>query len=288
MFEFLAKIPLWIYFLIGGIIIFIIWIKLPFDAKIVIKKLFKNPITYLFLFGIAWYIWGRYGKTMTIRTANYWMPFLLLIIFLIMNTFGNMRYHTRQIITPNFHGSFTKAKNVNGFIIFNIGSFDAFGISIPMANKILILREETTIIVEEGAISISRISPVTIYELDSDVKTFIEKTSYLKNSKNNIFYGWFDDINKVDWDEHELMKMENNKKDFPLDLLKKEFNVENPSVNELYRLYRNINKAYNRQGEILGSVIDDTEEGIEHFRRRKRAYEDRQEKIEKVEGFEGE
>ena len=278
------------WYLLVAIIIFIIgyiWVKkVDYYTKRQIRETLSGKTLFIVVFIITWVLWHRYGDMITMKQSSFWMPVIFLGVGLIASYMGLLKYETRQVLCRNYHGSFNPDPlRVNGFLIFSIGSFNAGGLSMNRANEILVIREETGEIFDKGFVSIARVSPTSRYDLDPDVKHVIENTSYLKPAKNKVFYGWFDDIDKIDWTEQQLEKFaENKESDVVFNFLKKEIGVDNPSIKEMFRLYRNTNKGYNKQSEVLDSTVETVEKGVEHHKRIKDAYVQGEDK--RIEGHE--
>jgi len=296
--TFFEEIPAWVWWMVVLIIIIFIiyiWRKLPFDLQRSIKSIFRMEITLPIIFIGSWWYWHSKDILITENQANWWMPIIIGSFILLWTVLGKLKYHTKQFITPNFHGSYTHAWVINNFVILNIGGISApFFPHIPLADKIAVVRVETFLQMQNSAISIANLNTVHIKQLDEDVERFIKKSFWLKRAKNNIWYGWFDCVTRLDWiDEYgekrpEFMTVKEAKESKQLyGLLKNTLNLENPSVLELFRLYKNANKRSSKQADVLTNVIDDVEEGTEHKKKKKRRLTEKEERPEKVEGYEG-
>jgi len=280
----------WIWVILLGLIGFWIWNKLDIYTRNKITTTMKGKWIYVVLIG-GWWLWGKYGKFSEVSDANRWMPIIFLLYLTAVNYIGKLKDDTpNRLLTPNFHGSYSRNPHEkNGFYIFAIDSFNAGGIAWDYAGRIAVIRKETIELFMHGALSIAEMSPVSRYELDDDVRKFIEKNKFLKGASENVYYGWFDNINKVDWSFKRLSELENSKKENPntiYNMLKKELGVKNPSVETLYWMYRNQCKATGKQTEILDGTVEVVEKGVEHHKRVKDAYVDKQDKQPRYEGGE--
>lgn|SRR3990167_2238721 len=273
--------------ILGLLVIWWIWGRMSFYTKKTIKEFLTPTRIFLFAFILVWYFWAKYGSVEEFANANFYMPMLGLLYFVGVNLIGKLRYQTQQVICSNFHGSFSKPPlRVNGFLIFAIDSFNAGGLAWDDAKRVLVLREETCELFERGAVSIARVAPVLIYDLDPDVKLEIERNKNLKRAKNEVYYGWFDDINEVDWTPEELEQFEREKINTNeiYNFLKKELGVQNPSIKEMYRILKNVSKSYNRLAEEFDNAIVGIEKGVEHHKRVRDAYIDKPEKNQGMQG----
>jgi len=280
-FEELVRQYWWALVIIALLTFFWIWSKLDFYTQRKLREFFSGLRLLLIIYIGVWYFWAKYGDTTTSMSAHVYMPVFGLLFLAGYNYLGKLRYRSQQVVCANFHGSYAKHPiYINGFVIFPIDSFNAGGLSWEYASRILVVREETIELFEDGAVSISRVAPCSIYELDPDVKNEIEKNGYLKGARQQIFYGWFDDINSVDWTEEQLDELEAGlQKDKLYDFLKTQLKVNNPTIKELYRLYRNTNKSYNRLLEEFDNTVEGVERGMEHQKRMKNAYLDKSDKV---------
>jgi hypothetical protein len=287
--DFLIKY--WYVFAVAGVILLLyIYTKLdPYTKRQISKTLNKRNLIIIGLVA-GWYFWNKYGNIAEVSDANRWMPLIVLACFTFTQIIGNLRYQTQQFICPNFHGSFSKPpKHVNGFYLFAIDSFNAGGVAWDYGSRIVVVREETAELFIEGAISIANLGFVSRYELDDDVRHFIETNKYFKGATNNVYYGWFDNIERVDFDFQKLKKLADQSKDSHniYNLLKKELNVDNPSIPTLYWMYRNQCKATSKQTENYDATVESVEKGVEHVKRVREAYIDKPEQSYKSqEGYE--
>ena len=279
-----------IFLLLGLLLAWYVWRNLDFETKYTLRNIFSKKVLIIIALALTWYFWNKNGEIVTLSAANRWMPIAILLIWATYNFFGILRYETQKIVCANgFHGCYSQAPiRINGFLIFAIDSFSSGGISWDYATRILVLREETVQLFDRGAVSIAKPTFTSIYGLEEEVKRFIENDKYLKGAKGEVFYGWFDDIRQVDFDLKELQKLEEEKENPKniYNMLKKELGVSNPTVQSLFWRYKNQCKATAKQTEVLNSVIEPIEEGVEHHRRIKDAYVGREEKIQRAEGGE--
>jgi len=281
----------WIFALIGAIISFYLYSNLSVYTKKQISKIFNNKVLLIGSFIISWYLWARQGNISTIAEAHRWMPIIALFIIASYNYIGKLQYGTQQFISPNFHGSYSqnpKYIEEAGMYAFAIDTFNFKGISWDYASRIVIVKEETVELFNEGAVSIAQINFISKYELPDSVKNFIENNKYFKRATQEVYYGWFDSFNKIDWDLQKLKELEELKKDRNgmYSMLKKELNVSNPKVSTLFWMYKNLCKAVNKQTEWYDATVESTEKGVEHQKRVKDAYVDKQDPPQRYEGGE--
>lgn len=283
-------IQYWFIFLILGFgLLFWIYTKQSAYSKKQITKIFNKRNLIIGGFIIGWFVWNKYGSDVTLSNANRWMPLFALLYLAGSQFVEGLRNQTQQFITPNFHGSFSKSpKYVNGFYIFAIDSFNAGGISWDFAKRIAIVREETCELFTEGSLSIANMGFVSKYELDDDVRKFIENNKYFKNAQQEIYYGWFDSIERVDYDFKKLKTLaeEKNNPTHIYNMLKKELGVSNPTIKSLFWMYKNQCKATSKQTEQYDATVEAVEKGVEHQKRVKDAYVDKSDSPQKIEGHE--
>lgn len=273
-----------------GISIIIIWVKADAYTRSKISKIFSGKTLVVIFFILGWFLWFKYGGRTELSNANRWMPVLGALILAGYNYIGLLRYETQQFVALNFHGSFAKNPyHVNGFYVFPIGTFNSGGLSWDYAKEIVVVREETVELLNRGAVCLAELGFVSKYELPEDVMAFIESNKFLQRAQNSVYYGWFDSIEREDYNFKQLKKLAEEKKDpnHIYNLLKKELGVDNPKVSTLYWLYRNQSKAVNKQTQYYDSTVESVEKGVEHHRRVRDAYVDkRDEQPEKTEGNE--
>ena len=304
----------WIIWLIlaGLVFYFLIWKKLDNYTKMKVSNFFSGTKLLIIFFIGGWLFWRWQwpDSLATIHISTFWMPMFLGIYLIAVLEIYQLRYETRQIVTPNFHGCFAKRDEVNGFYIYPIGSIMIFDV-VLFTKKVLVIRKETAESLDWGGdVSIARPSPVNKYELDDDVKRFIEKTSYYPNKLGGkVFYGWFDSIDRVDWTEEQLEQLEKESKKTDLDkykteikklnneqlisktlnlkrllkpitnmylMLKQELGISNPSVIELMKMYKNLCMGKGKLKEEFHSTVEVVEEGAEHRQRVRDAYVDQE------------
>ncbi len=304
--------------LLSVIFYFAFWKRADSYTKRNFKKFFSGTKLTLVIFFSSFFLlrWAYPNATTKIHLTTFWFPMIGAVCLIIVLEISQLRYQTRQIIAPNFHGCFATYDEINGFIIFPIGSVIIFDI-ILWTNKVLVARKETVSNLGElgGAVTIARVSPISEYELDDDVKRFIEKTKHYpsKNLSGKLFYGFFDDIQELDWTEEQLKlleqeatletkeqkqelyeKLEKNdlierlidlkeilKKETNLYLmLKKELNIDNPSIIDLYKMYKNACMSKSKLKEEFHSTVEVSEEGAEHRKIMESAYKQEPEKTE--------
>jgi len=278
----------WVFLIILIGILLYIYSKLDAYTKIKLKKIFNKKTILIIVFFGGWYLWYKYGETMTIANANHWMPIFLLLVLAGYNYIGNLKYNTQQIVCVNgFHGCYSKPpRRKNGFLIFAIDSFNYGGLSWDYAGRVLVVREETVELCDEGAVCLASPTFASKYELDPEVEYFIDNDKFLKGGNKSVYYGWFDDLNRIDYDfeQLEILKKEGSE---IYGLLKKELGVDNPKVSTLYWVYRNVCKAVNKQTEYYDSTVEAVEKGVEHHKRVKDAYVERDDRTQqKMEGHE--
>ncbi len=264
----------WFFLIVAGLLLFWMYSRLSPYTKLTIRKMFSGKILVAMSFFGLWYFWHKYGSITSVSDANRWMPVIFFSIMMGYYYLGKLRYETQQIVTPNFHGSFSKPPfKVNGFYIFLIDTFNAGGLSWDYADRLLILREETCELLPFGAVSIANVSFSMQHEINEDVWAFINSNKFCKNGTKNVYYGWFDDIERVDWEFEQLKRLEEEKSGKRLyNMVKKELGVDNPKVSTLLWLYRNQSKAVNKQTTFYDATIDSVEKGVEHQKRTRDAY----------------
>lgn len=280
----------WIFTIIIVAILLFVWSRLDSYTKIKIKRIFSGRTLMVIAIVVGWYIWNKTGASHTIKYSDQWMPIIILLILCGANLVGTLRYYTQQFLSPNFQGSYSKPPyRLNGYLIYAIDSFDAGGLSWPYATRIAIVREEPTELLDAGSISIAKFTQVSKYELPEEIFQFISNHKYFKKATSRVFYGWFDDIERVDWEFQKLKDLAEKKNDpkHIYSLLKKELAVDNPKVSTLYWLYRNQSKGLNKQTESYDSVVESVEKGVEHHKRVKDAYIDKRDRPpQRAEGYE--
>jgi hypothetical protein len=273
--EFLTE-----YWYIVAIIVIIfliyIWMKvLDNHTKYQLRKFFSGKTLIFIAIVVGWYFWAKMDDIVSINQAHRWMPIIILLLMSSYYFIGSLRYETKgQLKTPNFHGSYKNAPyRVNGFLIYGIDTFDTGGLSWDYAKRIAIIREETCELMDEGSVSIANMGHISKYELPEELREFITKNKFLKKATDEVYYGWFDSIEEVDWEFSQLKKLEEEKKINGIyTMLKKELEVSNPKVSTLYWLYKNQSKSVNKQTEWYDATVESTEKGVEHQKRVKDAY----------------
>lgn len=285
----------WVLLIIAGLLLFWFWTKLDLSTRRRLQRIFSIRVIAIIVFFASWYFWNRYGGLTTTSSAHRWMPIFALIVMAGLNYMGKLRYDTQQIICANgFHGSYSKPpKLINGFLIFALDSFNAGGLAWDFASRVLVVKEETTELFNEGAVSLASPTQVDIHDLDMDVKSIIENDRFLKSTleAKPVFYGWFDDINEVDWTPEQLKQLEKNKNSDSYDaeiynFLKKELGISNPSIIDLFRRYRNVCADYNKLLENFKRVIKGEDRLADFSKRQKDIWGERQYRERGTEGYE--
>lgn len=273
--DFFKENIFWFLFAIVTTAIIFIYTRLDTSAKLSIKKFFSPKMTTAFIIAIIWLIWSRNGGVTTIKVANLWIPIISLVIMVGYNFIGGLRYESQQIICANgVHGSYSRPPyRVNGFFIYALDSFNAGGLSWDFAGRILVLREETVQFMDEGSVSISRptVCNTWAYDLEPELKEFVENNKFLKGRNKPVFYGWFDDLEQIDWNFEHLNNLSKDDGD-AFELIKKEFSISNPKISTLFWSYKSLCKAINKQTEHYDATIESVEKGVEHNKRVKDAY----------------
>lgn len=270
--------PLWICLLIGlGIIILFLILRhySPSTAGMIMSFLKKYGllialvIAYLLLYNyLGFFNPGATseGGDWLSRKANTYLIFGILAFLFYQNFWGNLRYHTPQITCRNgFHGSVAVPPILtkDGFVIFNIGTI-LWGIQIPWGDRTLVLRRETySINGQENYLSIARPTRIGINKLTPSTREEI-KSSWLLN-KDNVYYGYFDDIQKIDFSAEQVQKLKamKNREEFFGQL----FDVDNPKVEVLLRAHTNLCSDYNLLQDYLDQATGSKEEWEEHLKR---------------------
>jgi hypothetical protein len=270
--------PLWIYILVGLAIVVVYYIikyVSPETAGILLSYLKKYGFIIALI--IAYFIFrdtlGYFTEADWLgRKANTYLIFCILFFLIYQNFMGNARYHTHQIVCRNgFHGSVAEPPILtkDGFAIFNVGSI-LWGVHYPFGEKTLILRRETYNINGIGNyVSIARPSRTSLNKLPPDEKETILNISSM--NKQNIFYGWFDDLEKIDFPKEliEKLKQMKNKGEF----FEKIFDIENPRVDILLRSFMNICAGYNTLQEQHDKATSSIEGFDEHIYRRRKVWD---------------
>jgi len=267
----------WIFLILGIIILFFIWGKLDNYTRIKLAKIFNKKVILILVFAGVWYYWHKTGGSVTIQVSTFWMPIFFLFWIVGYNFIGRLQYKSQQLITPNFHGSYAYVRYIEGYYVFAIDGFTSDILNWNWASRLVILREETVQFFDQGAVSIARVGQVSEHSVDPEINSAIETDNYFKTGKKQIFYGWFDDVELIDWKFSKLKDLEKSKlrPDNPIELLKKELKIDNPKVSKLLWLYKNQNKAVNVQTEHFDSTIESGEKYYEHDKRMKGKYEEK-------------
>jgi hypothetical protein len=267
------------YWYVVAILIFVIliWIYMKQDSytRSKIKRFFSGPVLGIMFLVLVWIIIAKFGPTVNTKLAHIMMPPLILVGVCLIVFLGTLRYWSPQFITPNFHGSYSSAwpREVNGFLIYGIDSFNAGGLCIDTAKRVAVVRKETCEMFLKGSLSIANMSKVHLYSLPDEVVEEIQKNNHLKDAKE-IYYGWFDDLKEVDWTFNQLRRLSDEKSSIRTlyNMLKKELKVNNPKVSTLFFNYMNQSKTLNKLREYYHMTIDNTDTGVEHMKRIRDAY----------------
>lgn len=259
------------------IIIIAFWIyssKLSPYQRYSLSKIFTKGRLLIIGMLLGWFIWVKVGGSSTVKDAHRWMPIIVLLVIAGSNYVGKLKYDSKQAQFINKHASFTRVWEMDGFLIINGGAFNAGGIAWDYANEVYVIRKETWEFLEEGGMSIASVSPASKYDIPDSIWKFCEKNTFLKGAVKNqkIYYGWFDDVEQVDYDLKQLKDFDDAKAKHLYGLLKKELGVENPKVETLLWLYKNQCKATGKQTEVLDSAVETAEKGAEHHKRMKDTY----------------
>lgn len=276
--DFFREHLFWIIFILASVLLIYIYTILDSSTKLKIRRFFSGKTLVMMVFALVWFVWHNNTKIIELKESTFTMSVIGLLILVGYNFIGGLKYESQQIQCANgFHGSYSRPpKEIKGFLIYAIDSFNAGGLSWDYAGRILVLRKETVQFCDEGSVSCARPTPCNtkLFDLEPDVKEYIDNNKFLKGKNKQVFYGWFDDLEQIDFDYEYLSKL--NKLDSEeADIfakLKKEFSVENPKVSTLFWAYKNLCKATNKQTEWYDATVETTEKGVEHQKRVKDAY----------------
>lgn len=290
-------IPIWAIFLL--IIIFVVVFLIlnhysPSTAGLV--KSFIKKYWFIIVLVVGYFIvfnyWGFFeprpvneGGDLFGRKANTYLLVGFLLWFIYRNFIGNARYHTPQIICKNgFHGSVSSPPifTYDGFAIFNIGSI-LWGVELPFGDKTLVTRIETVRQLGAGNkanyFCIASPSRRDITKLTPDCKVEVKNNFWL--NKDEVFYGWFDDVEEIKFPEELLEEISKMKND---EFFGELFNVKNPKVEDLLRAFENLSASYNKLQEQHDKATESIEDYDEHIRRRTQSWGRIKSKPEVVEG----
>ena len=269
----LAKTYWYILVLVFVIILLVIYSKQDDKTKHKINRVVFAPLTMGFFFLIIlWIVMAKFGPIFTsVKLSTILIPPLLFAILWGYTWIQTLKYKTPQFVCPNAHGSYSSRWPIkkDGFLIFGIDSIDAEGVKLSDAQRIFIVREETAEQFLEGAVSIANLSKTMIDGLPHEVKEEILNNKFLREAKEEIYYGWFDDINHVDWSFNQLRQLADEKSNIKVvfNMLKKEFKTNNPKISTLLSAYINKCKDYNKLKEFFNSNIEGTDTALEHYKR---------------------
>ncbi len=287
--EWLAQNYLYIFLILGALLCLWIYSKQDIYTRTKIKKICNKKNLLIVGFVVGWLLWSHYGGSEVVKNSSRWMPVVFLMYLLSTQFFEALRYHSQQFISPNFHGSFARPPfEINGYYIFAIDSFNASGLAWDYAKRIVVVRKETCSLFLHGALSLSKLDLVDKDDLEKPIRVFIENNKFFKTGQENIYFGFFDDIEQVNWKFKQLKKLAELNKDPEniYNMLKKVLKVENPDIKTLMDAYQGQCKVSNTVAKQFGTATKVIEDGGEHNKVMREIYTEKPKPKEIPEGSE--
>ncbi len=133
----------WWVWLILGLLFFYFFIWKQFDnyTKNKIARFFTGSKIVIIGFILAWILWHYVwpNSVTTQHISNFWIPMAGAVFVIVTLEIIALRYGTKQLIAPNFHGSYGKIDEVNGFWIFAVDSIKIFDV-VLFTKRIVIVK----------------------------------------------------------------------------------------------------------------------------------------------------
>jgi hypothetical protein len=213
-------IPDWLVFVLGFIILLVIYYYLPDDIKTAIKKFLRSYGIYIIFF-LIWIYWHSQTGTIAespekwpadLNRASFFVGLGLILFVAFRNWLYEFRFYTHQFIGDNIHGSchrYEAIGNVGGkqsknpWVVAFLGgsglSDESWVMPWPFIKKIAVFPLSTFELRGNQMISHAKFEMVTseeLLELDEDVSEFIKNDTFGKWAKDNVWVGYAS-INKL-------------------------------------------------------------------------------------------
>jgi hypothetical protein len=268
----------WILFLfLFAIICFFIYQKLSPSTKSSLKNFFSGGRFPMIAVVSVWLVWWKLPDAVFLNThkAHIIMPIIVMVCITSSMFLQKLRYDSPQFKAPNFSGSFAKPpKEIDGFWIFAIDGIKAKGLCLPRAKRIAIVRKEPSQLMIEGAVTTAYMREIKELDIPPNVRQAILSDPDLKHAIQKSYIGFFQDMEESEIELleaklkelEELKNQKNPKYKGVYAMLKKELKVDSPSVEVMFYLWKNTNRAYNSLERDFNNVTRNIENRHEHKR----------------------
>lgn len=210
----------WVLFLFIAIIAIIVYSYLPSEIKQTTKEFLKKYGIYIAIF-LAWlYFRNKWGFVYEfpekwpadMRRATFFAVFALMLFQLAKWLMYEQRYYTRAFVSNGVSGSCNRFQEVGDWIVFFIGttgsSTEKLVIPFPIPQKIVVAPRVAVDYLGEPIVCKSLVSKVDVTDLPEEVRDFIEKDTFGRIAKENVWFGiWDQEIRTSNprYDEIELL-----------------------------------------------------------------------------------
>ena len=216
----------------------IIYSFLPEETKKVTKSVLKKYGFWIILIVILWYGWTRWGVVAdydwiaNMKYAQFIFLLCALLYWGVSSFLYEMRYNTIHLIADNIHGSchrYQEISNlgpgVNWVIFFLDGSGtsdDRLVIPWPFARRLVIVPKVACQFIGNQILIKSQLSKLewNSPEIPEDVADFIEKDTFARWCKEEIYIGYFSIEIKATDPKYSEVELMSRKKDARINELK--------------------------------------------------------------------
>lgn len=244
----LSFMPDYLFFIIIGILLIILYRFMPDDIKDGIKKITINYGVYIIILLFWLYFrtkWGYVYENPEKWPGN-WMyatfiaSFALLLFQSAKWLMYEQRYFTRAVVANNLSGSCNRYQEIGDWIVLFVGttgsSTEKLVLPFPIPQKLIVVPKVACDYIGEHIVVKSQVFLRSVFDLPEDVCHFIETDTFARLAINNIYFGL--------WDE-ELRTSNPDAKEIESNLVKL-----NKRVNELTKMLDG------KLGTVKGFVSD--------------------------------
>lgn len=247
----LGFIPDWMFFLAGGILIYIIYYYLPDDTKTDVRWFLANYGIYVLAI-LVWLYW--HSKTGAIyefpskwpanmNRATFFVSFAIILYVLVKSWLYEFRYYTYHFVADNISGSchrYHEIGNVgepeSNWAIFFLGgsggSDEKFVFPWPWVKKIVVVPKSSVQFLGNQIVAFSQVDKVNIDELPEDVADYIEKDPFGRWKKEEVYFGLWDISVKAKNPKFQDIENQIKKQDNTINKLKKMLRGDMQAIRE--------------------------------------------------------
>ncbi len=229
-------------FLIGVVVVYIIYRYCPDDTKILIQKIIINYGFYIGAFIFWLYFRKKWGIIAdfpqewpgSMYRVTFYVGFVIIIYFAFKSWLYEFRYNTNQFIGDNIHGSVARTHRCGDWIVEFLGtsglSDEHWCIPWPWTKRISVYHKSTRLKLGNQRVSIAHFEKVDLFDMPVEIADFLEKDTFAKLCLDELWLGVF---------SNELL-------------------ASDPEINEILQKFKKINARSNEDSAMLKGKLTKT------------------------------